>query len=171
MRRERVFRGIPFLLCLAGTAALAAPSDSGADIIKVQGRAAADSVGRLRVAIRTLTRPTEPLSHAVAILLDSGFKTVAHANTGDVGSVTFPVIPVGRYWLRMARLGYQALDVGVNITAFCGTEVEAYLVTSIISFTEVVTPSGPPPPPRPVRVSGARATITHCETDLGDNPR
>ncbi len=128
----------------------------------------ATGTGQLRVAVRSVSRPTEGLGEAVVVLINDQQQALKRSVSNPSGLAVFPMVPQGHYRLRVQRLGYEALPIDVSVTAGCAVDVEAYLAMSYIGLEAVVvdtshgTGKTVGADSSTLRVNGGRATVTLC---------
>ena len=145
-----------------------------ADIIVVRRTSYLDSagvarnMGSVRIAVRSVDRPTEPLGQSTIELFDADSRRIRQGITNMSGIVRFDSIPVALYKAQIRRIGYHGFTMPVAVTAGCVVDVEAYLRIAVIGLTMVpvivadtsnkkpeFVPAPTPTPPR--------STTTVCE--------
>jgi len=128
----------------------------------------ANGTALLRIAVRSVPRPTEGLGEAVVLVYTDPQHPEAQAVSNASGLVRFPAVRQGHYQLSVRRIGYEQLKIELDIEAGCATDVEAYLAEAYIGLEAIVVDDGRASkkrnaePPSTIRVSGSRSTITTC---------
>ena len=106
---------------------------------------AAKGLGRLEFAIRSADRPAQKVSEALVLVKLSGTQNPwKQVMTDEQGIARFDSIAVGRYELRVRRIGYGPANSEAIVSPGCRTDVEVYIGISAMGIA--------PPPPEPGRV-------------------